>query len=483
MKLKNIIGSIKHCRIEGNQNIEINDVKTDTCKIEKDDLFVCLKGTITDSHNLAEEAIKKGAAAIVTERQLDIEGSTQVIVDNSRRALASVAANYYGNPSKNLKIISVVGTNGKSTTAYLLNKVFRAAGCKTALIGTIEYDIMGTKYPSVLTTPDPLELHRMMRQMKDKGVEYLFMEVSAHSIFFDKVYGIVNKAIIFTNFSQDHLDFFKDMNNYAAVKKSYFNINNGLLGIINTDDKLGLEMIRENKMPILSYGINNPADVFAINIAATQEGLNFTLNMFDIVEKINTKLCGMFNVYNILAVCTAAGYFGIPLAYIRSVMENDAYVPGRFNITSFNGYNIVIDYAHTEDGLDNLLRSARALCSQNRLITVFGCGGNRDRTKRARMGEVASRLSDYVIITNDNPRFEEERNIAAEVEAGIISDYEAYEIITDRRAAIRRAMSLAKQGDFVVIAGKGSEDYMDIKGKKYYYSDHQAISEIMEENR
>ncbi|NCA68075.1 MAG: UDP-N-acetylmuramoyl-L-alanyl-D-glutamate--2,6-diaminopimelate ligase [Clostridia bacterium] len=365
MKLKNIIRGIKNARVTGNQNIEISSIKIDTAKIEPGDLFVCLRGSTVDSHDLVSEAIERGAVAVICEKHLDYP-IIQVLVDNSRQALSAAAANYYNNPSKSLKIISIVGTNGKSTTAYLLNKVFRAAGCKTALIGTIEYDIDGVKFPALLTTPDPLELQELMRKMADCDVEYLFMEVSAHSIFYDKVYSILNKAIIFTNFSQDHLDFFKDMQHYSEVKKSYFNINNGLLGVINIDDNLGLDILRESKMPMLTYGINNPADVFAIDIKSSEQGLNFVLNMFDIVEKINSGMCGMFNVYNMLAVCTVAGYMGIPLSYIKSVLEKDWYVPGRFNITNHNGYSLVIDYAHTEDGLLNLLQSARVLCKEKK---------------------------------------------------------------------------------------------------------------------
>jgi UDP-N-acetylmuramoyl-L-alanyl-D-glutamate--2,6-diaminopimelate ligase len=482
MRLKNLLKGITHIGVSNITNIEINGIKIDTAAVREGDLFVCLRGTNVDSHSLASDAVKNGAVAVITEKHIDIN-VIQIIVDNSRIALAEAAAAINNYPAKSLRIISVVGTNGKSTTAYLLNKVFRAAGCKTALIGTIEYDILGVKFQSTLTTPDPIELHSMMRRMADAGVEYLFMEISAHSIFFEKVYGIVNKAIIFTNFSQDHLDFFKDMLSYGNVKKSYFNIERGLLGIINIDDALGLEIIRESKMPILSYGINNPADVFAMDISCNEKGLNFTLNMFDIVEKIRTGLSGLFNVYNILAVCTAAGYFGIPLSSIRSVLESDCYVPGRFNITHFNGYSIVIDYAHTEDGLLNLLRSARALCKEKKLITVFGCGGNRDRTKRSKMGAVASEFSDYVIITNDNPRYEEENAIATEIEAGIIADFDSYEIITNRREAIRRAMDLASEGDMVVIAGKGAENYMEISGKKMTYSDSVVLRELIGESR
>lgn len=482
MKLKNIAKNIRNCNIYGNQNIDINNIVINTAEIVKGDLFVCIKGKNIDSHNLVPEAIERGAAAIICENQLDFD-IPQLIVKNCRCALAEAAAAFYNYPSKELRIISVVGTNGKSTTAYLLNKIFRNAGINTALIGTIEYDIMGEKYPANLTTPDPLELHRLMRIMVDSGVEYLFMEVSAHSIYLEKVYGLVNKAIIFTNFSQDHLDFFKDMKSYGEVKKKYFNINHGLLGVVNIDDNLGLEIIRNSKMPILTYGIKNPADVFAMDINCSEGGLKFTLNMFDIVEKIKTSLCGMFNVYNILAVCTVAGYFGIPIHCICEVLENDSYVPGRFNITRYNGYSIVVDYAHTEDGLENLLRSARALCNNRRLITVFGCGGNRDRTKRSKMGEVASKLSDYVVITNDNPRFEDELTIANEIEAGLIADFETYEIIPDRREAIRRAMNMAEEGDIVVIAGKGAEKYMDIKGKKNAYNDQNVIMELMESEK
>ncbi|MBO4534624.1 MAG: UDP-N-acetylmuramoyl-L-alanyl-D-glutamate--2,6-diaminopimelate ligase, partial [Clostridia bacterium] len=322
------------------------------------------------------------------------------------------------------------------------------------------------------TTPDPLDLVALLASMRDRGVQYVFLEVSAHAAYLNKVAGCRFAAMILTNLTQYHLDFFGTMERYADAKRSLFDPSLTTLGIVNTDDELGRSILRARRVPILSYGLYNPADVFAILMREGAEGMDFTVNAYDMIYRIRTTLHGEWSVYNVLAVATAAGYFGIAPATVQQVLT-DIQVPGRFSVVRKGGVYYVIDYAHTPDGLDKSLKTARAMTS-GKVLAVFGCGGDRDRDKRAKMGRIASKLADYVIVTSDNPRSEEPLAIAKDIGAGLAGDERA-EICLDRADAIRLAAKLAGEGDVVLIAGKGAETYMERDGERVPYSDYEVV--------
>lgn len=453
---------------------DVSDVCCDSRKVRPNSLFVCLEGGRSDGHNYVSEAQENGAVAIVTSKEI-VSDLMQFVVEDTRAALSLIAANFYGNPAKSMKIVTVVGTNGKTSVTDILSEIFLFAGHHVGTVGTLGYKIGRRRFEGVLTTPDPLDLNSHLAKMREKGVEYAFIEASAHAIYYKKLFGIKANATVFTNVSQDHLDFFQTMEAYAKTKLSYFSLENTALAIVNSDDFYGREIIAANRLPIITYGIENPADVFAINTSEDGDGLSFTVNAFDCIEQIVTPLCGRFNVYNVMAAVSVAMYFGIDLPLIAKALEKIPLVPGRFNVKYVMDRRVILDFAHTPDGLENLLGDLQG--QGGRIVTVFGCGGNRDRLKRPIMGSIAAKYSDYVIITNDNPRFEEDRAIAEEIRKGIPLDIPC-EIVLDREKAICRAFDLSDVGDTIVVAGKGHEEYIEIKGEKIPYSDSDVLQKL-----
>ena len=373
-----------------------------------------------------------------------------------------------------MKIITVVGTNGKTSTADILSELFLTSGRAAGTIGTLGYKTGRERVSGSLTTPDPIELHKHLAEYEKTGVEYVILEASAHAIYYDKLAGIRANATIFTNITQDHLDFFADMEQYASTKLSYFTLKNTSLSIVNSDDPYGRRLFSTHKVPTITYGIENPADVFAIDVEDGEDGLSFTINAFDRIERIVTPLHGKFNVYNVMASIAAAMYFGVDLRCIAKALTHISTVPGRYQVYSVQGRKVIVDFAHTPDGLENLLSGING---EGHIVTVFGCGGNRDRLKRPLMGAIAAKYSDFVIVTDDNPRYEKEMDIAREIVAGMPQDTTC-EIILDRETAIRRAFELTREGDTIVIAGKGHEDYMEIKGQKMPYSDAAVLEKL-----
>ena len=450
-------------------DVEVVGISTDSRISQKGKIFVCLQGTKTNSHKFASQAVENGAVAVLAERKVECKAPL-IIVGDSRRAYSLLAAAINGYPQKDLKMIAVTGTNGKTTTAYLLKKVFDLDNKKSGYIGTLFADYDGIREETELTTPDPDELFALLARMRSRGVKFVFMEASAHALFLKKLDGIVFDAAVLTNVTRDHLDFFGDMETYAEAKKSLFTEERCRLGIVNADDRVGLEILKHAEVPCVSYGLINPADVFAIDVVH-DHGLKFTVNMCDVVYTIKTILYGSFNVSNILAVAAVAGYFGVkPLSVSEGL--KDAGVPGRFNVYENRGVKAVVDYAHTSDGLKKLLLSALDM-TKGRLITVFGCGGDRDKGKRAQMGKIAQTYSDYVIITNDNPRTENQFEIAAQIEAGMLDENK--KIVLDREEAIKEAVDMAEEGDVIVIAGKGAEKFMEIDGEKVPFEDEKIL--------
>lgn len=456
------------------KDVDFCGISIDSRVEQKGKLFICLDGKKHNSYDYTEQAVKNGAVACVSSKPLNI-GVPELIVRDSRVAYSNIASLFYHEPQKKMKLIAVTGTNGKTTTAYLLKKVFDKAGRRAGYIGTLFVEYLDIKEESTLTTPDPEKLFELLAKMVKQKIKYVFMEASAHALYLRKLDCICFDVSILTNISRDHLDYFGEMSNYINAKKSLFSEGKTNMGIINVDDKVGFDILKNSEISTISYGLSNPADVFAVDVEYSN-GLDFTVNMYDIVFEVSTSLRGSFNVFNILAVCATAGYYGIEPNIIKDAIKNID-IPGRFNVYERNGKKVVIDYAHTPDGLKKVLIASLDLTVGN-VITVFGCGGDRDTGKRSEMGMVASALSDYVIITNDNPRTENELSIARQIESGIM-DMENYEIVLDREEAIKRAIAISSVGDVIVIAGKGAEEYMEINGEKKTFSDYEIVKKYL----
>ena len=461
----------------GNTDVEISGLCADSRKVKKGDLFFCYKGEKFDSHSCAAQVAAVGAAALVCEKKLGCP-LPQIIIPDGRAAVAKAARAFYGEADKKLKLVAVTGTNGKTTTTYMLDSVFRAAGKKCAIIGTLGISYAGRFIAPELTTPDPVYLHSVFRDMVDCGVEYVFMEVSAHALYFDKIAGLKFEAGIFTNCTQDHLDFFADMKEYAAAKKRLFEGGRCRFSVLNSDDAAGREIARFAPSPV-TYGLKNPADVFAVDVEERITGVSFVLNLFDELYEIRLKMPAVHNVYNAMAAATCAKLLGINIGTIAGGLSSLKSVPGRLECAgSFNGAHIFVDFAHTPDGLEKSLQSLKKLC-KGRLYCLFGCGGNRDRSKRPLMGAIAAKYADFLIITSDNPRYEDPFDIIREIEEGVRPSGKAYITVTDRETATEYAVHLLKEGDVLLVAGKGGETYQEVMGIKHSYNDNTVIKNII----
>jgi UDP-N-acetylmuramoyl-L-alanyl-D-glutamate--2,6-diaminopimelate ligase len=475
MKLYELIGDLTIEEVTGDTIIDIKAISIDSKKVKKGDLFICIDGTRTDGHKYIPQAIARGAAAIVVTKPIEACSVPVVRLNNSRRAYSLLSAKFHGYPARSLELVSVTGTNGKTTTTYILKTIFERAGFKCGVIGTNGVVCSEFTESISLTTPAPFELNYILRKMVSAGVKYVFFEASAHAIFLDKLLGIQARAGILTNITQDHLDFFVTMERYSRTKLSYFKPGFMKLAVLNADDPYSRTIMENRQVPYLTYGINNPSDVFVIDYETTSSGSRYILNLFDEIYEIDTPLYGVHNVYNALAAATVAKALGVDGEIIAEALSQMSPVDGRFNVIENNGRRIIIDYAHTPDGLSNLISAARKITT-GKLITVFGCGGDRDKGKRPIMGELAGKNSEYVIITSDNPRSEAPEDIIKEIEEGIKHTACEYTSIVERPEAIAYALKLASDGDTVLIAGKGAENYLEIKGVKLPYSDKEAVA-------
>lgn len=481
MLLSKLLNELNYVSITGDENINITGVSIDSKKVQKGQVFVCISGCNYDSHNAIYEAEKYGAKAIVCEKDVDTN-LTKILVKDTRKALSKISANFYGNASKNMKIIGVTGTNGKTTTAHVIKNILEACGKKVGLIGTLGVFFGSTFYEPTLTTPDPIELHKIFSEMYNYGIDYVVMEVSAHAIALSKIEDVKFEVGVFTNLSQDHLDYFEDMENYKQTKLSFLTGGYCKYVIVNNDDEVGRQLSQEDSS-YLSYGIKNPSDVFAINIKEKIDGTNFVLNLFDNVYKIKLPLLGEFNVYNALAASLCVGALGLGSEKIVEALNKCKPVEGRLELVSTkNGVNVFVDYAHTPDGLKNSLLALRKI-TEKKLICVFGCGGNRDEIKRSIMGEISGVNADFTVITSDNPRFEEPMDIIRSIESGVLNKTKEFVSIQKREKAIEYALEIAKKGDTVLIAGKGAEKYQDILGIKHLYNDKDCIKNYYREYR
>lgn len=447
----------------------------------KDGLFFCIRGGTVDAHNFAPQAIENGCTALVVERKLDID-CPQVLVTDVRAAMTRIASAFNGHPQQRMKLIGVTGTKGKTTTTFLLKSIFEAAGVRCGIIGTTGCIAGKTKLPSRLTTPDPIEMFSILRIMADAGVQVVCMEVSAHALYLRKLVAMTFEAAAYTNLSQDHLDFFGTMEKYFEAKKLLFSADMVRNAVINVDEETAPAIMDGLACPMLTYGISAKADLFARDIEITESGVSFTLSLRNLHhERIHLLLTGMFNVYNALVAAACALIVGVDLGDIKKGLEAVVSVPGRVEMLSTDTpYRMILDYSHSPDALENILRTVREFC-RGRIILVFGCGGDRDKGKRPMMGEIAGKLADYSILTSDNPRFEEPMDILAAIEKGIEPTGAKYEVIENRREAIRQAMEMAVGGDIVVLAGKGHETYQDICGVKHPFDEKKIVLELLEE--
>lgn len=474
MKLSELMYGVPVADVKNAKNsLDILSVSCETSRVMEKSLFVCIGGSKTDSHELAGQAIQNGAVALVVSRVLDFD-VPQIVVDNTRLAMSLIAANFYGNPANFMRIIQVTGTNGKTTTSNIIASILRSTGKKVGIIGTSGIYIDKTGYPSQLTTPDPLDLHATFATMKEANCEFVVMEASAHAIYLDKLEGIIADIGVYTNLSQDHLDFFGSMDKYAAAKRRLFSSRYIKRAVVNVDCPQGLEIAADADVPVVTYGCNNPSEVFCVNYSSSENGISFIININDKIYDIKSPLFGKYNMYNIMAAATACYYCGIPLNKIARGIAAMQQVPGRHNVIKKDGKRAVIDYAHTPDGIVNVLSAIREY-TKGRIITVFGCGGNRDSSKRPLMGAAAHSLSDYCIITSDNPRFEDPDSIIEQVAKNINMGSGTVEKIADRQLAIERALSLAAGDDTVAILGKGDETTQEIMGIKYPFDDLEVV--------
>ncbi len=461
---------------------EIEALSVDSRKRAVSSLFFCLTGGERDGHAYAAEAVKKGAVAVVAERELPLS-VPQILVKDTREALGHIADTFYGEPSKRLTVVGVTGTNGKTTTTYMLEAIFKAQGKKTGVIGTLGIRYNGREYPSFLTTPDPIELQSALSKMAQSGVEYVFMEVSAHALYYKKTAGVRFRACIFTNLTQDHLDFFKDMQAYKRAKTALFAAESCPLAVLNGDEETGREIGKRrlsSGRKTVYYGLSTPVDAFAV---LTDEGLGGTECMFNLNDRlcrVRLSISGRHNVYNALAAAACAVELGATPSAIACGLSQLKEVKGRLQaIASPNGAHVYIDFAHTPDGLAKALDTLKGYC-RGRLICLFGCGGNRDKSKRPIMGEVAAKRCDFAVLTADNPRYEDPLDIITEIERGYRRFSTRYIIVPDRKQAIFYALEWLQAEDVLLIAGKGGEEYQEIMGIKYPFDDQTTVAEFLQ---
>jgi len=480
-RLEEILQGVEVKEVVGDGFCEVDDLKLDSRNVKNQDLFFAVKGNLLDGHLYIDSAIKNGASVIVCEvLPEDINDKiTYVVLENIRYQIAKIASNFFDKPSQKLKLIGVTGTNGKTTIATLLYRLTMALGIKAGLLSTVENKIANKTIKATLTTPDVISINRLMSEMVVVGCEYAFMEVSSHSIDQDRVSDLDFDIGIFTNITHDHLDYHKTFMNYINVKKKFFDIlKPEAFALTNIDDINGEVMVQNSKSTVKSYSLRNIADYKGRILQNSLSGLHLKINE----KEAFFKLTGKFNAYNLLAVYGAAVLSGLDEDEVLVELSRLDPVDGRFDIIQNReqGVFAIIDYAHTPDALENVLNTVKNTKNKDsKLITVFGAGGNRDKTKRPEMGKIAGRLSDMVIVTSDNPRNEDPVEIIKDIVKGIsIKDKEKVLEIEDREQAIKTALMLAKTGDVVVIAGKGHETYQDIRGVKHHFSDKEIVNNI-----
>ncbi len=460
-------------------DVTLSSIEYDSRKVKEGSLFCCIVGTFFDGHAYAKSAIENGAAALVVERELDFD-VPQLVVENSRIAMAKMSAEWFNHPEKELRIVGVTGTNGKTTTTYMIKSVMERAGIKTGLIGTIRNMIGDKTIEAEHTTPESVDLYKLLRNMADEGVNTVVMEVSSHALHQNRVHGLRFAVGVFTNLTQDHLDYHKTFENYFMAKKILLTMSDE--AIINIDDAYANDMKDGLTIPVTTFGIRENADVYASDIDITTRGVQFDLKSEGLTTRLNVPIPGLFSVFNAMGAIATCFRLGVHIGEIKAGLEDMQTVSGRLEPLPTNGrdFSVFVDYAHTPDALENILKTIRDF-AKGRIITVFGCGGDRDKAKRPIMGEVAGRYSDMLVITSDNPRTEDPFLILEAIEEGAKKSGCSYEVIEARKDAVDRALHLAKTNDVVVIAGKGHENYQEINGVKHHFDDKEIVASLLEQ--
>ncbi|MED1202168.1 UDP-N-acetylmuramoyl-L-alanyl-D-glutamate--2,6-diaminopimelate ligase [Heyndrickxia acidicola] len=486
MKLHTLLTALPFVKVP-EANPEIEGIYQDNRKVTKGSLFICIKGLTVDGHKFASEAVKKGAAAIISEKELDVDVPV-IVVRDTKRAMAVLADAYYQHPTKKLRMVGITGTNGKTTTSHLIDQIFQDAGEKTGLIGTMYIKIDEEKIETKNTTPDSLTLQQTFGKMVNNGVASAVMEVSSHALDQGRVYGIDFDIAVFTNLTQDHLDYHHTMEEYLYAKSLLFSqLGNTYeaakprFAVINNDDPASLKLQKVTAAHVLTYGIDHESDFQAKDIKMSADGTVFTLISPEGEFPVILQLIGKFSVYNVLAAITAGYAARIPLESIIQSLESIPGVPGRFELVKGGqSYPVIVDYAHTPDSLQNVLQTVRQIASK-RIIVVVGCGGDRDRTKRPIMAQIAVKLATDAIFTSDNPRTEDPMEILREMETGVKG--EEYTVIPDRKEAIKHAVQMASDGDVIIIAGKGHETYQIIGQTIHDFDDRLVALQAIKERK
>ncbi len=482
MNLEKILSNIPYELIQGTCDLTIEKISYDSRVKMKDGLFICIEGYTVDGHKYIQSAIENGAHAIIIQKDSDVEipGNITVIkVKDTRATMAIVGANFYGHPSKDMALVGITGTNGKTTTTYLIAWILESLSEKIGVIGTIENRIGDQVIKAERTTPESLDLQKLLRTMKTEAVSHTIMEVSSHALALERVKGVKYKIGMFTNLSLDHMDFHKTEERYLAAKTKLFTMCDK--GVVNIDDPHAKAMTDIMGYELYTFGIDKEADFMGSNIHISHEGVAFDLLMKDESYPVFMPIPGKFSVYNALGAIATTYLLGVAIEDIIAALANVPGVPGRIqSVPTTKDFSVIVDYAHTPDGLENVLKTVKEFVT-SKIITVFGCGGDRDKTKRPIMAEIASKYSDHTIITSDNPRSEDPDEIIKDVEVGIKDTGKQYQTLVDREMAIKTAIGMARKGDVIVIAGKGHEDYQILKDRIIHFDDVEVADKYLQE--
>lgn len=476
MKLSQILKNVKVTNEYTDR--EVTDVTSDSRQVKEGFLFVCIKGASFDGHSVAQQMLDIGAVAVVCEYDLGVEN--QIIVDDTRKAYSPICASFFGNPADSLKLIGLTGTNGKTTTTFLIKQILENVGKKVGLIGTVQNMVGDEVYPAHYTTPDPHELQSLFRKMVDAGCEYCIMEVSSQALAQGRVEGIHFHIGAFTNLTQDHLDYHKTWENYFESKKLLFKACD--CAVTNLDDEYGLKIVDGCDCRVVTYGVDNmKADFVARNVGFSANGVRYDL-VGEKMGRVSCPIPGRFSVYNSLCATSVALTLGVDFTDVLEAISKSNGVKGRIEVvpTPNQDYTVIIDYAHSPDGLENIISSLKEIAN-GRVVTVFGCGGDRDRTKRPKMGKIAAELSDFCVVTSDNPRSENPSVIIEDILEGMKDSATPYEVVENRKEAIAWAMKNAQPNDIILLAGKGHETYQILPTGTIHFDEREAVAEVLEE--
>lgn len=490
--LKDIISTLDVQQVQGNQNVSIQDITADSRAVKPNSLFVALDGATVDGHNYIDKAVAAGAVAVIVSKPVAVPNDVCVItVADTRQAMMVCVPYFFDYPANRMRMVGVTGTNGKTTTTHMIRHILKAQGHKVGVIGTVHIMIGDTSYPIHNTTPDVVDLQHILHQMVQENVEYCVMEVSSHALALGRVSGVEFDTAVFTNLTQDHLDFHKTFENYLAAKCKLFEqvsapnqVKDNKGAVINIDDSYGHRVMEKTTAPTITYSTLGKGTLNASDVHMSTKNSQYTVNYKGESYPVSMNTTGLFNVYNTLAAIGACLQEGVSMEAIDTALKTFSSVSGRFElIEEGQDFAVVVDYAHTPDGLQNILETAKAI-KENRIIIVFGCGGDRDATKRPIMGRIAAEYGDKIYVTSDNPRTEDPVQIVKDVEVGVkeaLRDGTSYEVIVDRREAINHAIHDAKAGDIVIIAGKGHENYQILKNETIHFDDREEARKALKE--